>query len=463
MSRPRSWVKSEGRSSVMVKEKKVVDRAVSGGQIITLNPRPAPPGSDRRWLRPYTGMTIKLTPELLSRLVEAGHNPRIQLTCKDVTAGGVAVLVVDGDRFVADSHLLEGGTSSEGSKMDQMVRIDPKSKSMTTHASFHKKLIVRQVLSQAKKDEMKTKTVTAAAERKTPKTVALQDDDHALAATTIPNPSRTPSMRLPLNPRDGATAGSSQGAEELPGSKRKRQEGDDADEKSPELTVWVGGFRRDDDHTGLVPDIKQFFRGLDVKKVLIMYTIDRNGRLRPNRHHICVKFKTEGARDLAVARSGETFGPPDSRVAVTVMKGLPPRAEGPDSYLLVLPNGRSVKSILTEAGSVRSYPSPVETSAAMPNAAQSYCVWPSWLRHACPSLWHSHARAEIQCSPGGGGLPQHPSPQFAHSARKQRPTETISWRLWTLLGSPSALPPGPAPTVTPAATRATHAGLGCSP
>ncbi|CAM9256564.1 unnamed protein product [Choristocarpus tenellus] len=121
------------------------------------------------------------------------------------------------------------------------------------------------------------------------------------------------------------------------------------------MSLWLGFERNGDDELGSFPFWNtHYYHALGLFhwiKVLLMYTVDGQGKLRPNKQHICVRFKTESARDLALGRSGEGFGARGKwpSTTVSVQKGPPSCIDGPDLFLLVLPDGRSVEDVLQQA------------------------------------------------------------------------------------------------------------------
>lgn len=54
---------------------------------VVVTPRPGEPGSDVKVRKPLTGMTIRLTPELLARLLRPGTKPSIELSLKSIDEG----------------------------------------------------------------------------------------------------------------------------------------------------------------------------------------------------------------------------------------------------------------------------------------------------------------------------------------------------------------------------------------
>lgn len=54
---------------------------------VAVTPRRGEDGSDTRVQKPHTGMTIRITPELLARLLLSGSKPSIELDLKSVAEG----------------------------------------------------------------------------------------------------------------------------------------------------------------------------------------------------------------------------------------------------------------------------------------------------------------------------------------------------------------------------------------
>lgn len=54
---------------------------------VVVTPRQGEPGSDIKVQKPHTGMTIRLTPELLARLQRPGPKPSVELILKNAAEG----------------------------------------------------------------------------------------------------------------------------------------------------------------------------------------------------------------------------------------------------------------------------------------------------------------------------------------------------------------------------------------
>lgn len=59
---------------------------------VRVTPRRGEHGSDIKVQKPHTGMTIRLTPELLARLQRAGPRPVIELVLKSALEGKIVIV-----------------------------------------------------------------------------------------------------------------------------------------------------------------------------------------------------------------------------------------------------------------------------------------------------------------------------------------------------------------------------------
>ncbi|CAN0149526.1 unnamed protein product, partial [Scytosiphon promiscuus] len=85
----------------------------------TVKVRPPSSSSDGELLKPHTGMTIRLTPELLSRFRQPGDKPKIELVLKSAEEGG-PVLIVGGVPHNMNAHRM-----AVGSEVHIVARTEP--------------------------------------------------------------------------------------------------------------------------------------------------------------------------------------------------------------------------------------------------------------------------------------------------------------------------------------------------
>ncbi|CAM9762594.1 unnamed protein product, partial [Ectocarpus sp. 4 AP-2014] len=183
--------------------------------------------------KPHTGMTIRLTPEVLGRLMMNGPGPKpeIELVLKSAGEGG-PVLLVGGVSHKLDAHQMaigsevhvlartqqqpgngsrhcgyrgEGG-SQTGTGETEEAGGKSGNPGMTVFASLHRKLIVQQVLTEAKRAEIKARNdeIDRREKQAKKKMVRMEDQEEMLAAAeAIPVPVGQAPPPPPPPPQDG--------------------------------------------------------------------------------------------------------------------------------------------------------------------------------------------------------------------------------------------------------------------
>ncbi|CAM9718252.1 unnamed protein product, partial [Ectocarpus fasciculatus] len=338
--------------------------------------------------KPHTGMTIRLTPEILGRLMMGGPGPKpeIELVLKSAGEGG-PVLLVGGVSHNLDAHQMAVGSEVHvlartqqqqqpgngsrhcghrgegGSQAGAGEAVEAGGKSgkpgMTVFASLHRKLIVQQVLTEAKRAEIRARNDEIGRREKQAKKkmVRMEDQEEMLAAAeAIPVPvGQTPPP--PLEEFQQQSAGGTGTARRQEEGAAVRGSGGERRRRGPRrrdpLMAWVCGCYNDDDYGGHVSDLRQFFRGIDFHHVMFRYHVLPDGTLDPDRRRFCVRFKTKAGRDLAIKRSGEALGSYcswwDPGDVATVIRGRDVGGDGRggiEDMLVVLPQGRSVADVL---------------------------------------------------------------------------------------------------------------------
>ncbi|CAB1111625.1 unnamed protein product [Ectocarpus sp. CCAP 1310/34] len=238
---------------------------------------------------------------------------------------------------------------------------------MTVFASLHRKLIVQQVLTEAKRAEIKARNdeIDRREKQAKKKMARMEDQEEMLAAAeAIPVPvgQAPPPPPPPPPPQEGlqqqSVGGTGTARREVEvkaavgsgGERRRRRR----PRRRDPLTAWVCGCYNDDGYAGHVSDLRQFFRGIDFHHLMLRYHVLPDGTLDPDRRRFCVRFKTKAGRDLAIKRSGEALGSYcswwDPGDVVTVIRGRDVASDsdggGIDDMLVVLPQGRSVADVL---------------------------------------------------------------------------------------------------------------------
>eukprot|EP00903_Cladosiphon_okamuranus_P016155 g14909.t1 len=343
-----------------------------------------PSGEGNETLKPHTGMTIRLTPELLGRLKEPGPKPKIELVLKSPEEGG-PVLVVGGVPYNTNAHKMAvgsevnilakmhrpgGGGGSSGTAADAGSRAGQAV--MSVFASLHRKLIVQQVLTEAKRAVIRArKDEIERREREAKKKIVVMEDQEEMlaAAESIP----APQGQAPQLPEGGGRKSERDGSSHSEQRRRQRRD---------PLMAWVCGCYNSDDYAGHVSDLRQFFRGIDFQHVMFRYHVKQDGSLDPDRRRFCVKFKTKAGRDLAIKRSGEALGSFcswwDPEEVAVVVRGRDEDSEGGggsgvNELLVVLPQGRSVADVLQKI-STRLPPDLSPALAAQQAAAEQYAT-----------------------------------------------------------------------------------------
>ncbi|CAN0171854.1 unnamed protein product, partial [Ectocarpus sp. 12 AP-2014] len=198
---------------------------------VEVAPRPSMGGGIKK---PHTGMTIRLTPEVLGRLMMNGPGPKpeIELVLKSTGEGG-PVLLVGGVSHKLDAHQMAIGSEvhvlartqqqqqpgngsrhcchrDEGGRQagaGETVEAGDKSGNpgMTVFASLHRKLIVQQVLTEAKRAGIKARNdeIDRREKQAKKKMVRMEDQEEMLAAAeAIPVPVGQAPPPPPLPPQE---------------------------------------------------------------------------------------------------------------------------------------------------------------------------------------------------------------------------------------------------------------------